>query len=49
MIEAIENRKNPESIINFINETLSSRSFVHNKNRITLSPIAEKLKQVWEE
>ena len=50
LIEAIENRKNPESIINFINETLSSRSFVHNRNRITLSPkIAEKLKQVWEE
>jgi hypothetical protein len=50
LIEAIESRQNPESIINFINEALSNKQFTHKGNRITISPrVAEKLKQVWEE
>lgn len=50
LIEAIESRNNPESIINFINEALSNKHFIHKGNKITISPkVAEKLKQVWEQ
>jgi hypothetical protein len=50
LIAAIESRKNPESIINFINETLSTSQFTHKGNRITISPkVAASLKQVWEQ
>lgn len=50
LIEAIESKRNPESIINFITKALSESSFIHNGSKIIISPkVAEKLKQVWEQ
>ena len=50
LIEAIESKKNPESIINFITDALSNSYFIHKGNKIVISPkVAAKLKQVWEQ